>query len=243
MTELACPVSHAPLEYHLQRMPVGVAIVDPHRRLRSANGFAARTLALRGTDAVGADIVDLHPPQARERVRRLLEDAMASSDGQSTSIVSTPIGNFLARASMLGGHALHAEDCCLILFALGDGRAENDARADALLTRLPIQRGAGGRIGFVDVNRVLLLRARGHYAEAVTADAVWFCPRSLSTLEKRIDPARFFRIHRGHLVNLDLVRTVERVDGQWMVSLCDDAHTRVPVSRQKVAALRERLAL
>jgi two-component system LytT family response regulator len=59
----------------------------------------------------------------------------------------------------------------------------------------------------------------------------------LSRLEERLDPARFVRVHRAHIVNLDHVRAF-RPDprGNLRAELTDGA--LVPVSRGKARALR-----
>ena len=67
---------------------------------------------------------------------------------------------------------------------------------------------------------------------------------SLATLEARLDPAHFLRVHRSAIVRLDQVREL-RVPGsgnraaQASVVLRDG--TRVPVSRRRLAQVRSLL--
>lgn len=59
----------------------------------------------------------------------------------------------------------------------------------------------------------------------------------LSRLEERLDPARFVRVHRGHIINLDHVRSFRPDDrGNLKAELTDGA--LVPVSRSRAQALR-----
>ena len=60
---------------------------------------------------------------------------------------------------------------------------------------------------------------------------------SLSRLEARLDPQRFVRVHRAHLVNLDHVRAFRRdSSGNLEAELVSGA--RVPVSRARAQELR-----
>ena len=60
---------------------------------------------------------------------------------------------------------------------------------------------------------------------------------SLSRLEERLDPKRFVRVHRAHLVNLDYVRTFKRdASGNLEAELVSGQ--RVPVSRARAQEIR-----
>jgi two-component system LytT family response regulator len=56
-------------------------------------------------------------------------------------------------------------------------------------------------------------------------------------LEERLDPKRFVRVHRAHIVNLDYVRAFKRdARGNLEAELQDG--TRIPVSRARAQELR-----
>ena len=60
---------------------------------------------------------------------------------------------------------------------------------------------------------------------------------SLNRLEARLDPKRFLRIHRAHIVNLDHVARFRRdARGNLAAELADG--TRLPVSRSRAQELR-----
>ena len=59
----------------------------------------------------------------------------------------------------------------------------------------------------------------------------------MNRLEARLDPTRFVRIHRTHLVNLDHVVAFRRADGGRVVAELDDG-SRLPVSRERAKELR-----
>ena len=52
----------------------------------------------------------------------------------------------------------------------------------------------------------------------------------------RLDPERFLRIHRTHLVNLDHVVAFRRREGRVVAEMDDGA--RLPVSRERAKELR-----
>ncbi len=60
---------------------------------------------------------------------------------------------------------------------------------------------------------------------------------SLSQLEERLDPQRFVRIHRTHIVNLDHVIAFRSQPDARLIAELDDG-TRLPVSRSKARELR-----
>ena len=65
---------------------------------------------------------------------------------------------------------------------------------------------------------------------------------TLDDLEKRLDPAKFVRVHRGAIANLDRAAALRPgFAGTWRLQLNDTARTEVPVSRTRARALKERL--
>ncbi len=68
------------------------------------------------------------------------------------------------------------------------------------------------------------------------------CPWSISEAETQLDPDRFLRVHRSHIVSLSHVTFVRR-EGDGAVIELDGAAQRVPVSRAKIAEVKMRLGL
>ncbi len=60
---------------------------------------------------------------------------------------------------------------------------------------------------------------------------------SLTRLEQRLDPARYARIHRTHIVNLDQVRAFRRLPGGQLIAEMADG-TELAVSRARAQTLR-----
>lgn len=79
--------------------------------------------------------------------------------------------------------------------------------------------------------------ADGDYVVAHVGRARHLLHLSLARLEARLDPVRFIRIHRTHLVNLDHVKAFRRgLRGQLVAEMSDG--TRLPVSRTRAQELR-----
>jgi two-component system LytT family response regulator len=68
--------------------------------------------------------------------------------------------------------------------------------------------------------------------------------QTISELESRLDPARFIRIHRSTILNLDYLRELHTGFGGKMVARLKDAKkTDLDVSRDRVRALKDRIGV
>ncbi len=95
----------------------------------------------------------------------------------------------------------------------------------------------GGHLGPLAVEGVARFEADGDYVVAHVDRARHLLHLSLSRLERRLDPQRFVRVHRAHVVNLDHVRAFRATAGGGLEAELLDG-TRVPVSRARAQALR-----
>jgi two-component system LytT family response regulator len=100
------------------------------------------------------------------------------------------------------------------------------------------------RVHLIPVGEVTHLLARERATYAVTAAGEHMLDMTLAELERRLDPARFFRIHRAIIVNVAWVGEL-RADGRGHLSagLRDTRRTELPVSRDRTRPLKERLGL
>jgi two-component system LytT family response regulator len=100
------------------------------------------------------------------------------------------------------------------------------------------------RVQLVPVEEVTHLVARHRATYAVTAGGEHMLDMTLLELERRLDPARFFRIHRAMLVNLSYVSELRAdADGHLTICLKAPARAELPVSRDRARALKERLGV
>jgi two-component system LytT family response regulator len=96
-----------------------------------------------------------------------------------------------------------------------------------------------GRVTLVRVDDVDWIGAAGSYAEVHARGATHLLRESLASLEARLDPKRFVRIHRSTIVNADRVRELRPFFHGEHVVLLDDG-TELRLSRRHRAAV-ERL--
>ncbi len=95
----------------------------------------------------------------------------------------------------------------------------------------------GGTLVPLPVESVSRFEADGDYVIAHSENSRHMLHLSLARLEERLDSRRFARVHRTHIVNLDMVRAFKRdASGNLEAELLDGS--RVPVSRAKAQEIR-----
>ncbi len=124
--------------------------------------------------------------------------------------------------------------------AVAEPEPPEEIQAPPRLARaLPAER--QGRTVYVAVERLRAVHANGHYTTLADADGEALCLLSIGTVEAKLDPQLFLRVHRSHLVALDAVSAIERT-GDGGLAWLAGAAAPVPVSRSQLAALRAGLA-
>ena len=99
-----------------------------------------------------------------------------------------------------------------------------------------------GKIHVVPVERIDFITSDGPYAELHAGDERYVIREQMQTLEERLDPDRFFRIHRSTIVRLDRIETLLlSPGGDYAVQLTGGK--RLKVSRNRREALEQRLGL
>lgn len=112
----------------------------------------------------------------------------------------------------------------------------------AYAARLPSR--TGERVEFVDLREVTHFYAKDKLTFAATPARDYCIDNSIVELESKLDPAKFIRIHRSTLVNLDHVAELYSwFGGKMLVRLKDPKKTELAVSRERVPELRVRLGL
>jgi two-component system LytT family response regulator len=96
----------------------------------------------------------------------------------------------------------------------------------------------GGGIVPIAVETVSWFEAQGDYVAAHVGASQHLMHLSLQHLESRLDPQRFVRIHRQHVVNLDWVKAFRRQGKGHLVAVLTDG-TRLAVSRNRAKDLRQ----
>jgi two-component system, LytTR family, response regulator len=97
----------------------------------------------------------------------------------------------------------------------------------------------GPRCWFVPLREVSVITAEGNYVRLLWGRERPLLGRSLTALEEKLDPKRFFRANRSQLVNLDFIQHVDAGDGGRLhVQLRDGPE--IEVSRRQARLFRAR---
>ena len=124
---------------------------------------------------------------------------------------------------------------------IGDLLASHDRRRDTADTatraasiqparRLVVPTSTGDLV--LDVDEIEWIQAEDYYAAVHARGRRHLIRESLSSLEQRLDPERFVRVHRSAIVPLERVREMRTVSPGESVLVLRDG-TRVPVSRRR----------
>ncbi|MDX1419592.1 MAG: LytTR family DNA-binding domain-containing protein [Rubricoccaceae bacterium] len=114
------------------------------------------------------------------------------------------------------------------------------APATPYLERIAVE--MRGLLRVVPVATIDYVQADGPYAMLHAGDETFVVRERMRTLEERLDPAQFARIHRSTIVRLDRVEALLTAPGgDYAVRLVGG--TRLRVSRARRDALAERLGL
>lgn len=108
------------------------------------------------------------------------------------------------------------------------------------LDRLAVRR--KGAYVVVDIADVLCFEVEDELVWAITADDRYALDMPLATLAKRLPDDDFFRSHRSVLVRLSRIKSIEPVGtGAYELVLDHPNSPRVPLARERVRSLRERI--
>jgi two-component system LytT family response regulator len=102
----------------------------------------------------------------------------------------------------------------------------------------------GERIAFLDLDAVTHFLARDKLTFAVVNGRQHCVDQTIAELERRLDPARFLRVHRSALVNVDWIHEVNSwFAGKVILCLKDAQRTQIPVARDRVHSLKSRMGI
>jgi two-component system LytT family response regulator len=123
---------------------------------------------------------------------------------------------------------------------LAGGGTLPEAVAPGYLERIAVE--MRGQVRVVPVATIEYIAASGPYAEIHVGDRTYIIRERMQTLEERLDPTHFFRIHRSVIVKLEQIETLLReAGGDYAVQLRCGA--RLSVSRNRVEPLEKWMGL
>jgi two-component system LytT family response regulator len=96
----------------------------------------------------------------------------------------------------------------------------------------------GRKIISVHVSDIMWIEADGDYARLHTNNGVHLCNLSLNVLEDRLDPSRFLRVHRSHIIASNLIEHLTSDGEGGFIAMLKDK-SKVKVSRTYAAKIRD----
>jgi two-component system LytT family response regulator len=136
------------------------------------------------------------------------------------------------------------------------GGAEGRADVGALLSQVRAMLGerqpeylarvasrTGDRVEFIDVAAVTHFYAEDKLTFAATAAKHYALDQSITELEQKLEPARWVRIHRSTLLNVDAVKELRAWFGGKLLVRLKDGKTELQVSRDRAAVVKARLGV
>jgi two-component system, LytTR family, response regulator len=115
---------------------------------------------------------------------------------------------------------------------------EAQPRKSEYLDRIPVE--SRGQVRVVPVSLIDYITASGPYAELHVGERTFAIREKMQTLEEKLDPGIFFRIHRSAIVRLDRIDTLlHAAGGDYAVRLKNG--TELSVSRSRREELESRV--
>lgn len=99
----------------------------------------------------------------------------------------------------------------------------------------------GANVHVIPVERLDVVEAQDDYVEICAEGRAHLKHQSLAALAEALDPARFVRVHRSYLVNVERIARLELLAKDSRVAILHDGR-QIPVSRSGHERLRELLA-
>ncbi len=117
--------------------------------------------------------------------------------------------------------------------ARGESAPEAEALSDAVRPKGPLERVLirdGAQVHVLPVERIDYVEAQDDYVCFAAGGRQYLKDQTLAAVELQLDPARFVRIHRSYLLNIERIARVELYAKDSRVAILQDGR-RLPVSR------------
>lgn len=129
----------------------------------------------------------------------------------------------------------------LALLEEREGERSASKQQQSYLTRLMIK--ISGRVVLLKVEDIDFIEADGNYAKLHVGRKSHLLREKMHDLEARLDPAKFVRIHRSAIVNLDRIKEMHpHFNGDYVVVLEDGRQLKLSRSRRDNLEMRLKAA-
>jgi two-component system LytT family response regulator len=121
-----------------------------------------------------------------------------------------------------------------LLALVRDIKPERPARPERLVVK------SGGRLFFLRAEEIDWIEAAGNYVRLHVGSEGHLLRETMTSIEARLNPDIFFRIHRSHIVNIERIKELQPwFNGEYVVILRNG--TQLTLSRGYREKLQERL--
>lgn len=98
-------------------------------------------------------------------------------------------------------------------------------KPEGYVSRFPVR--VGSRIQLVFTDDIEWIAGAGNYAELHTSKRCHLLRETLNSLEQKLDPSQFLRIHRSKIVRATYIRELQPIDNrEYFVKLADSSEHR-----------------
>src|SRR5687768_10814076 len=120
------------------------------------------------------------------------------------------------------------------LLALVKDLRRDQPKTDRLVVK------SGGRLFFLRTDEIDWIEAAGNYVRLHVGNTSHLLRETMNAIESRLDPEKFFRIHRSRIVNMERIQEMQPwLNGEYAVVL--RTGTRLTLSRGYREKLQDRL--
>ena len=121
-----------------------------------------------------------------------------------------------------------------LLALVRDLKGDRAQKADRLVVK------SGGRLFFLRADEIDWIEAAGNYVRLHVGADAHLLRETMNSIESRMHPETFFRIHRSHIVNIERIKELQPwFNGEYVVILRNG--TKLTLSRGYREKLQERL--
>jgi two-component system, LytTR family, response regulator LytT len=134
-----------------------------------------------------------------------------------------------------------------------DGSGVNPEQLERIVALVSERQSRRERLAIKVADRFLLVQAEEVIYASLAEESITVVThqhagtsnyRTLDELHARLDPAVFWRVHRSHLVNINMIREiVPWFSRNYILRMRDEKATEIPVSRAQTRRLRDYLKL
>ncbi|SKA94433.1 two component transcriptional regulator, LytTR family [Paucidesulfovibrio gracilis DSM 16080] len=99
-----------------------------------------------------------------------------------------------------------------------------------------------GKTILIPYTQIIFVEAFEDYSYVHTSGQKFLTSHRLKHLEERLEPHRFFRVHRKYLVNMDMVTEIASLPGSnFMLRTAGKTRIELPISRRRITRLKQML--